>query len=154
MMTRPMRGGLRHRLARFLLVGAGTVAAPASARADTPTASHDDVSSSDDDSDTTCDDDVIDAELASFVGATEGVNAAACLGALLEHMHPFDATRTAALAALSRHTFVRHALAQALASRMRIVGAAVMLEHLEADVDPRVRDAASRAASVRFAGTR
>ncbi|HEY5952642.1 MAG TPA: hypothetical protein VIV40_44390 [Kofleriaceae bacterium] len=160
MTTDPVRGGLRRRIARFVLAGVGTVAAPASARPDAITPAHDDVSTNDDaattddDCDGSCDDQMITEELAVFASATDATTAARGIGILLEHMNPFDATRTAALAAMSPSVGVRHALARALASQLRLVGDDLVLDHLAADTDPRVRDAALTAASMRFAGRR
>lgn len=136
------RGGLKRLLARFLFAGAFAV--PASASAMPGRASYDDVSASDDDE---VDDDCVESAVESLVTYGGGDR----LARLLESMTPFDATRTAALAAISPNVNVRWALADALASRFPLVGAGFVLDQLRSDPDPSVRDAALRAANTRRA---
>jgi hypothetical protein len=133
------RGGLKRLFARFLFAGAFAV--PAAASASPGRASYDDVSASDDD----CDDDCVEAAVESLVTYAGGDR----LARLLETMTPFDATRTAALAAISPNVYVRRALADALASSFALVGDDLVLDQLRVDPDPGVRDAATRAAIAR-----
>ena len=134
------RGGLKRLFARFLFAGA--FALPASAAAAPGRSPTDDVSTSDDDE---CDDHCVESAVESLVTYGGGER----LARLLESMTPFDATRTAALAAISPNVNVRWALAQALASRFPLVGANFVLDQLQSDRDPSVRDAAARAANTR-----
>jgi hypothetical protein len=134
------RGGLKRLFAKFLFAGAFAV--PTSASAVPGRALYDDVSHNDDDE---CDDDCVESAVESLVTYGGGERFAR----LLESMNPFDATRTAALAAMSPNVNVRWALAQALASTFRLVGDDLVLDQLRADRDPSVREAAARAANTR-----
>ena len=139
------RGGLKRLLARFLFAGAFAVPASASASAGRPL--YDDVAHSDDDDE--LDDDSVELAVESLVTYGGGDR----LARLLESMMPFDATRTAALAAIHPNVNVRWALAVALASRFPLVGADLVLDQLRADRDPNVRDAAVRAVNTRALST-
>jgi hypothetical protein len=66
-------------------------------------------------------------------------------------MHPLDATRTAATAALSDRSEVRCALGEALTWVFPLVGAGLVIDHLSRDGEPGVRFAAARAAHARRA---
>ena len=131
-------------LARFLF--AGVVAVPSAGAAPTARTVRDDVSARDDD----IDDDGVDAAIERMVSTTRPVVAAQKLRALLEHMDPFDATRTATMAAISSNVDVRRALADALSWPFRLVGETFVLEQLMADADYDVRIAARAAARVRY----
>jgi hypothetical protein len=144
LMRTPFR--LRHRLARFLLASAGTIAASPSP-VDAATVSGDDLAATDD-----CDDDddvAVQEALGSLVERAGEREAPGRLGSLLADMNAFDATRTASLAALAPQTAVRRALARALASPFRLVGDDFVLDQLAADRDATVREAAARATAVR-----
>jgi hypothetical protein len=134
------RSGLKRLFARFLFAGAFAV--PTAATAAPGRASYDDVSRSDDDE---CDDDCVESAVESLVTYGGGDR----LARLLESMTPFDATRTAALAAISPNVNVRWALADALASSFPLVGDDLVLDQLRSDPDPSVRDAATRATNTR-----
>jgi len=139
------RRGLRRMLARFLF--ASVVAGPAaSASPDVDVRDvRDDVAKSEDDPDDV-DDETIERAVASLVAASDRGAAGNALARLLDKLEPFDATRTAALTALSPRVDVRRALADALASsRFPLVGARFALDLLTHDPDRGVRDAAARA---------
>ncbi len=133
---------LNRLLARFLFAGA------VAASADATAAVRDDASVFDGE----LDDESVERAIEVLAASADPVVAACELGAMLERMSPFDATRTAALAALSRSVTVRRALAEALISRFPVVGDDLVLDQLGRDPDPRVRAAARRAADVRRAG--
>jgi hypothetical protein len=129
----------------LLLAGAGTLAASPSAPADAATASRDDVASADD-----CDDDdAVQDAIGSLVERAGESEAPQRLALLLADMNPFDATRAASLAALAPEPAVRRALAQALASRFRLVGDDLILDQLATDRDVSVRQAAVHAVRTR-----
>jgi hypothetical protein len=134
------RGGLKRLFARYLFAGAFAV--PTTAAATPSRTCYDDVSRSDDDE---CDDHCVESAVESLVMYGGGGR----LVRLLESMTPFDATRTAALAAISPNVNVRWAIADALASRFPLVGDDLVLDQLRSDPDPNVRDAAARAANTR-----
>jgi len=87
--------------------------------------------------------------IAMAATAPDPVAAAHLLSILLDQMRPFDATRTAALAALSTDGRVRHAVAEALSWDFALVGDDVVLDHLAGDEAAEVRFAVARAAHVR-----
>lgn len=128
-------------LARFLLAGA------VAASADATAAPRDDVPVVDQE----LDDESVGRAVEVLASSADPVAAACELGAMLERMSPFDATRTAAIAAVSRSVSVRRALAEALVSRFPLVGDDLVLDQLSRDPDPRVRTSASRAADIRRA---
>lgn len=139
MIERPRpRGAMRRLLGSLLFAGVGVLAAPANdpvigdAEADT-----DDVVS-----------DVVDATL-DLAGEGDAAAGGAMLAILLDTMHPFDALRTAAIAAQSPRVEVRHALAEALTRVFPLAADDVVLEHLVDDDEPAVRVAALHASRVR-----
>src|SRR6185503_1467153 len=139
---------LNRLLTRFLF--AGVAVGPATAGAAEPRALYDDVSRGDDDLDNDdVDDDVVDAAMQAMTMGRESRVAARRMRELLEDMDAFDATRTAALAAICPNPGVRLAIADALASRQRIVGAGFVLDMLVRDRDAAVRAAATRTIGVR-----
>jgi CheY-like chemotaxis protein len=123
------RRRFRRLLANSLIAGAGIMAIPPDADANT------------DDLDAT--DSLLDDE----PGISD--DAPVDLAVELERMDPFDATAFAATAALAPEVRVRHLLAEALASPFRLVGDDVVLDHLSVDPDPDVRATAHQAAIVR-----
>jgi hypothetical protein len=131
-------------LARFLF--AGVVAVPPGPATAAERMLGDDVSAHDDE----IDDDGVDAAIEKMVSTSMPVVAAQRLRALLEHMDPFDATRTATAAAISPNVDVRRALADALAWPFRLVGETFVLEQLMEDPDFDVRIAARAAARIRY----
>ena len=144
-----VRGGLRHRFARFLFSGAAAVSAtPASAANNLP--DRDDFPSTDGVDDVVVHDDANeDRVLGDSAGSGGGSGGRSAAAYRLAHMNPFDATHFAALAALDPNARVRRELAEALTSRFRLVGDGFVLDHLIADRDPAVRAAAMRASRVR-----
>jgi hypothetical protein len=143
----PMRGGFRRRLGHMLLAGAGALALAPDAPADAATQTGDDSSPFDRDDDDAIDDtiDIIEAAVVS----SEPHVASAWLCDLLQALDRFDATHTAALAALSPHASVRRAVGDALARPFPLVGDDFVLDQLARDADPDVRAAAGRALAVR-----
>lgn len=137
-------GGLRRLLTHFLLASA--VAAPAAASEPSDVTTRDAVPPNDDDE---LDDELVEAAVESLV-ANDPSGASGRLATLLSRMHPFDATRTAALGALSPNADVRRALAAALASRFKLVGAGFVLDQLSRDPAPDVRSEALRAIDARI----
>lgn len=142
------RAGLRRLLARFLF--ASIVAGPAAVSARPDVDLRRNATTNDDDTeeraaDDELDDDAVERAIARLVAYGDRDAAPMSIARLLDTLDPFDATRTAALAALSPHVDVRRALATALASRFRLVGDMVVLDHLQHDADASVRAAAERA---------
>ncbi len=132
---------LNRLLARFLFAGAVAASADATAMPREDAALVDEE----------LDDDAVARAIEAMAAGTDPAVAACQLGALLENASPFDATRTAAIAAVSRSVTVRRALAEALISRFPLVGDGLVLDELSSDADPRVRAAAVRAATLRRA---
>jgi len=87
----------------------------------------------------------LDSALALSATLGDTMLAADQFGGLLVRMNPFDAVRTAAIAALHPDARVRRALAIALAAPFRLVGDDLVLDHLALDGDTDVRDAAQDA---------
>jgi hypothetical protein len=129
---------------------AGVVVAPSVSGAGGARVVRDMVSAVDEENDEDIDDDGIDAAIVNMVVSTNPVVAAQNLRSLLEHMTPFDATRTAMTAAVSPNVDVRRALAAALVWPFRLVGETFVLEQLMDDPDPDVRVAALAAAHIRY----
>jgi CheY-like chemotaxis protein len=127
------RRRLRRLLANSLIAGAGIMAVPPDADANT------------DDLDAT------DSLLDDDPGASDEapVDIAVDLGVELRRMDPFDATAFATTAALAPEVRIRHLLAAALVSPFALVGDDVVLDHLSLDPDPDVRATAHRAAIAR-----
>lgn len=73
------------------------------------------------------------------------------LAVVLDQIDPFEATRIAALGAISESPSVRRALAEALVWDFPLVGADMVLEHLASDRVGSVRAAVARAAHTRRA---
>jgi hypothetical protein len=132
-----MAGLMKRVLARFLLatctLGSAGPAAASESESRRPRSSDEEL-----------DDDTVEHAIGSLV-ATERELAGAYLASLLDELEPFDATRAAALAALSPRADVRRALADALGARFHLVGDSFVLDHLRHDADPAVRAAALRA---------
>jgi hypothetical protein len=137
-------------LVRFLFATA--VAAPAAASASSNVRVRDPITTNDEDEDDV-DDDVVTAALESMVVTVDPEDAARRLARVLRTMKPFDATRTAALAALSPRVEVRRTLAEVLATRFRLVGDDMVLDHLRHDDDLSVRAAAAHATEARVGVT-
>jgi hypothetical protein len=140
----PSRGGsLRRLLSHLLFAGAGVAALPSAASATEldSTADSDDVI-----------EDVVDAALDLAGEPGDPVAGGHALAVLLEHMHPLDAMRTAATAAMSSRAEVRCALGEALTWVFPLVGDSVVIDHLSHDPEGAVRFAAARAAFARRAG--
>jgi hypothetical protein len=139
-MSQPARGALRRLLGKLLFAGLGIAAVPAAA----------DVHPGDAEADT---DDVVEEviDTALDLAGAEGdpVAGGHVLALVLEHMHPLDAVRTAATAAMSPRPEVRCALGEALTWRFTLACEGVVLDHLAADPVPAVRLAAARAAGTR-----
>ena len=136
------RGALRRLLGHLLFAGIGVAAAPASAE------------SLDGDAEADTDDvvlDVVDAALDLAGDPPDPVAGGHALAVVLEHLHPLDATRTAATAALSERREVRCALGESLTWVFPLVGAGWVIEHLSRDPEPGVRFSAARAAYARRA---
>ena len=133
--------GIRRLLRHVVLAGA--VALPGTAAGGTELA--DDMTARDDEAD----DHLVETAVESLVASNDRRRAGRQLAHLLEVMSPFDATRTAALAATSPLADVRLAVAEALATRFRIVGDGLVLEQLRDDAEADVRAAATRALEIR-----
>jgi hypothetical protein len=131
----------------MLLAGAGVLAVAPDAPADAAVQTGDDSSPFDRDDDDAIDDtiDIIEAAVVS----SEPQVASAWLCDLLQALDRFDATHTAAHAALSPHASVRRALGDALARPFLLVGDDFVLDQLARDAEPDVRAAAGRALAVR-----
>jgi hypothetical protein len=151
--VRPRRG-LRRLLGHSLFVGAGAIAASAPP-ADAAAVDRDVDIQSEEDTEEDAEASLgaaLDENLGTVAPTADGEDMAVAghrLAVLLEGMNPFDATCAATAAALSDSTSTRLALAEALASPFRLVGAGFVLEHLAHDADREVRVAAWRAAAVR-----
>lgn len=137
-------------LVRFLFATA--VAAPAAASSASNLRARDPITTTEDEDDD-IDDDVVSAALESMVVTVDPEDAARRLARVLRTMKPFDATRTAALAALSPSVEVRRTLAEVLATRFRLVGDDMVLDHLRHDEDQSVRLAAEHATEARVGVT-
>jgi hypothetical protein len=139
----PPRGALRRLLGKLLFAGIGVAAAPAAAS---------EVADGDAEADT--DEvvtDVVDAALDLAGDPPDPVAGGHMLAILLEGMHPLDAIRTAATAALSPRVEVRRSLAEALSWVFPLATDGVILEHLARDPEVDVRIGAARAAHARRA---
>lgn len=139
--TRP-RGALRRLLGKLLFAGIGVAAMPAPADA------------LEGDSEADSDDvvlDVVDAAIDFAGDPPDPVAGGHALAVVLEHMHPLDAARTAATAALSDRPEIRCALGESLTWVFPLVGASIVIDHLSRDAEPGVRFAAARAAHARRA---
>jgi len=144
-----VRGRIRHRFARFLFSGAAAVSATPVSSAANNTPGRDDVPSTDGVDDVDVHDDTCDDSMLADTGGSGGSGGRRTAAHRLARMNAFDATHFAALAALDPNARVRRELAEALTFRFRLVGDAVVLDHLVADSDPTVRAAAMRASRVR-----
>jgi hypothetical protein len=144
-MSNPSRGGsLRRLLSHLLFASAGVAAVPGIAAAN---AAGDSAADSDD-----VVEDVVDAALDLAGEPDDPVAGGHALAVLLQHMHPLDAMRTAATAAMSSRAEVRCALGEALTWVFPLVGDSVVIDHLSQDAEVAVRFAAARAAFARRAG--
>lgn len=146
-MTSPIHSRrFRHRLARFLFAGSGLVAAPAPAVAaqapETPDAEPDE---RDEGAEIDLDEVIDTGGDATHVFGARGRR----LATRLARMNPFDATWTAATAALSPSVRVRRAIAEALVSPFPLVGDDFVLGELVRDPDLDVRAAGVRACATR-----
>jgi len=140
-MSRTSGGGsLRRLLSHLLFAGVGVAAIP-SANADTEV---DEGVDSDD-----VVEDVVDAALDLAGNPGDPIAGGHALAVLMEHMHPLDAMRTAAAAALSPRIEVRCAVGEALTWVFPLVGDSVVIDHLAHDPEVAVRYAAARAAHAR-----
>jgi hypothetical protein len=140
-------------LGHSLFVGAGAIAASAPP-ADAAAVDHDADVQAEDDTEALdpAFDEALDENLGTAAAPASREDMAVAghrLAVQLAGMNPFDATRAATAAALSDSTPTRLALAEALASPFRLVGAGFVLEYLAHDADREVRIAAWRAAAVR-----
>jgi hypothetical protein len=141
--SRRPRGALRRLLGKLLFAGVGVAAGPAAADRGEPgdvIADTDDVVR-----------DVVDAVLDLAGDPPDPRAGGHVLAVVLEHLHPLDATRTVATAALSPRPEVRCALGEALTWRFALVGAGMVIDQLARDPEPAVRLAAARAAHARRA---
>jgi hypothetical protein len=91
----------------------------------------------------------LEAELAAWIGAPEGVPEASSLGSLLCLLPSLDRTCVIASLATSSNESARRALAEALSAPFEAVGVRGALEHLQADPSPEVRRLARSASAVR-----
>ncbi len=131
--TAASRGALRRLIGKLVLTTLGISAAPAAADGSEP-------------------DDVEAALRLISPDDPDAVASGHALAVLLGRMHPLDATRTAATAAMSPRPELRVALGEALTWHFRLVGDDVVIDHLSQDLDPGVRFAAARAAHARRTG--
>ena len=134
------RGALRRLLGKLLFAGLGVAAAPASAEA------------AEGDAEADTDDvvlDVVDAAIDFAGDPPDPVAGGHALAVVLEHMHPLDAIRTAATAALSDRPEIRCALGESLTWVFPLVGASLVIAPLTRDPEAPVRFAAARAALAR-----
>jgi len=133
---------LRRLLSHLLFASAGVAAIPAAGAAD--------LEDSHADSDDVVED-VVDAALDLAGDPSDPIAGGHALAVLMEHMHPLDAMRTAATAALSTRPEVRCALGEALTWVFPLAGDSVVIDHLASDPEVAVRFAAARAAHARRA---
>lgn len=126
----PSRGALRRMFGKLVLTTLGISAAPVVAEATDP--------------------DEVEAALRVVSSDDpDGAASGQALAQLLGRMHPLDATRTAATAAMSPRPELRVALGEALTWHFRLIGDSVVIDHLSQDREPGVRFAAARAAHAR-----
>jgi hypothetical protein len=136
------RPGLAGLLSRLVLAGVGVVAAPFEAEGrERELRSGEEAEP----------EDLGEAALALAADPLDAATGGYTLAILLEHMDPFDATRTAAAGALSDRVEVRRALGEALTWIFPLLGDDVVIDHLSRDADVEVRFAAVRAAHARLA---
>jgi hypothetical protein len=141
-MPQPTRGALRRLLGKLLFAGIGVTATPAGA---TPDSLPGDAEADTDD----VVEEVIDAAIDLGDESHDPVAGGHALAIVLEHMHPLDAIRTAATAALSPRAEVRCALGEALTWIFPLAVDGAVLDHLSRDPEPAVRLASGRAAGAR-----